>query len=135
MTIEACISFCSSKALQYAGTEYSGECWCGSALASGTSQLADSQCNMACSGNASEPCGAGSKLSLFHTTDALGPQPNPGVNGYVYMGCYAEGTTGRALTYGAGVNGATLTVAGCTAACLAANYILAGVEYGGECCE
>ncbi|KAK4237144.1 glyoxal oxidase [Achaetomium macrosporum] len=132
MTIEACLDFCESKGFPYAGTEYSVECFCGSTPASGTQKLADSDCNMACSGDATQPCGAGSKLSLFHTTDVLGPQVNPGVNDYVHMGCYAEGTTGRALTYGVGgIDG--MTVAKCTAACRAANYILAGVEYGGEC--
>ena len=30
--------------------------------------------------------------------------------------------------------GANLTVALCTSACQAAGYILAGVEYAGECC-
>jgi len=58
------------------------------------------------------------------------------VNGFTHAGCYAEGTTGRALTYG--VSGATIpaaqmTVDRCTAACLATNFLLAGVEYGSEC--
>lgn len=52
------------------------------------------------------------------------------------MGCYTEGTTGRTLTHAVGsIPNAELTVDLCTAACLAADYILAGVEYGGECCE
>lgn len=89
---------------------------------------------MACSGNSTQPCGAGSRLSVFHTTEALGPKTNPGVNGYVHMGCYTEGTTGRTLTYAVNtIPGAEMTVAKCTAACRTANYILAGVEYGGEC--
>lgn len=135
MTIGTCLSFCASKGFAYAGTEYSQECWCGSSLATGAAQVADSVCNMPCTGDATEPCGAGSRLSLFHTTDVQGPQTNPGVNGFVSMGCYAEGTTGRALGYNAGLPGADMTVAKCTAACHAANYVLAGVEYGGECCK
>lgn len=136
MTNEACASFCSSRGFQYAGTEYSVECFCGSSLAAGAEKVADAVCNMPCSGDASQPCGAGSRLSLFHTTAAVGPQPNPGVNGFVHMGCYSEGTTGRTLTHGVGsIPGAELTVDLCTAACLEANYILAGVEYGGECCR
>ncbi|KAL2015330.1 hypothetical protein VTK56DRAFT_5792 [Thermocarpiscus australiensis] len=134
MTIQACIDYCASRGFPYAGTEFSDECYCGKSLAAGAAQLADSDCSMPCSGNATQPCGGGSKLSLFHTTDVVGPQPNPGVNGFVHMGCYAEGTTGRALTYGVGsIPGAEMTVDRCTAACLAQNYVLAGVEFGGEC--
>ncbi len=134
MTIESCIAYCGGKGFPYAGVEYSVECYCGTTLAAGTSKVADTDCSMACSGAPGEPCGAGSRLSLFHTNTITGPSPNPGVNGFTYLGCYSEGTTGRALTYGAGLPGASLTVAACTAACHAANYILAGVEYGGECC-
>jgi hypothetical protein len=135
-TIENCITSCTNAGFPYAGTEYSSQCFCGRDLAAGAGPApAASDCNMACTGAATEPCGGPSRLSLFHTTDALGPQPNPGVNGFVYMGCYAEGTTGRALTYNAGLTGSDLTVAKCTAACAAANYILAGVEYSGECCK
>jgi hypothetical protein len=136
MTAQTCIAYCTSHGFQYAGTEYSVECYCGSGLATGAAQVAESVCNMPCSGDATQPCGAGSRLSLFHTTEVLGPQPNPGVNGYVHMGCYSEGTTGRTLTNApGGVLAAEMTVAKCTAACHAANYILAGVEYGGECCK
>ncbi|KAK4158470.1 putative fungistatic metabolite [Chaetomidium leptoderma] len=134
MTIEACLAFCTSKGFAYAGTEYSVECFCGSGLAATADKVADSVCNMPCSGDATQPCGAGSRLSIFHTTEVSGPQVNPGVNDYNYLGCYSEGTTGRALTYGAGgIPAAEMTVAKCTAACRAANYILAGVEFGGEC--
>ncbi|KAF4505126.1 hypothetical protein G6O67_007107 [Ophiocordyceps sinensis] len=54
--------------------------------------------------------------------------------GWVSLGCYSEGTTGRALTQGINsVPGAQMTVAKCTAACKASGYPLAGVEYGAEC--
>lgn len=48
----------------------------------------------------------------------------------------SEGTNGRTLTYAIGsVPAANMTVALCTSACKAAGYILAGVEYSGECCK
>ncbi|KAL2168473.1 hypothetical protein VTG60DRAFT_7209 [Thermothelomyces hinnuleus] len=133
MTNAACLSYCASKGFPYAGTEYSVECFCGTTLASASEKVADSECNMPCSGAPSEPCGAGSRLSLFHSSAVTGPAANPGVNEFTYLGCYAEGKTGRALTHNPGLPGADMTVAKCTAACRAANYILAGVEYGGEC--
>lgn len=136
MTIESCLAFCTSKGFAYAGTEYSVECFCGSSIAAAATELTDADCNMPCSGDATQPCGAGSKLSLFHTTEITGPQTNPGADGWEHLGCYTEGTTGRALTFGAGgIPNAEMTVAKCTAACRAANYVLAGVEYGGECCK
>jgi hypothetical protein len=135
MTIESCLNYCTSKGFPYAGVEYSVECYCGSSLATGAAAAAATDCSMACSGSATEPCGGPSRLSLFHTNAITGPQTNPGVNNYKYIGCYSEGTTGRALTYNAGLTGSTMTVAACTAACHAANYILAGVEYSGECCR
>lgn len=46
----------------------------------------------------------------------------------------SEGTTGRMLEYGIhGIDG--MTVSKCTSACQGLNYILAGVEYSGECCK
>ncbi|KAH8900419.1 glyoxal oxidase like protein [Thozetella sp. PMI_491] len=134
MTDESCIAFCASKGYRYAGTEYYHECYCGSELASGAAQVADSDCSYPCAGNASEACGGSSLLNLFFSTVPLGPEPNPGVDGWDYVGCYTEGDGGRALTVGIGsVPNAQMTVALCTAACKAAGYILAGVEYAGEC--
>ncbi|KAK5663389.1 hypothetical protein OQA88_3817 [Cercophora sp. LCS_1] len=136
MTIESCIGFCETRGFPYAGVEYSVECFCGSTLAPAAAQVASTDCSMPCSGDATQPCGGPSRLNLFHTTAVIGPQVNPGVNGFTHMGCYSEGTTGRALTHGVPgsvVPGGEMTVEKCTAACLAANFLLAGVEYGGEC--
>ncbi|KAK1782113.1 hypothetical protein QBC45DRAFT_345145 [Copromyces sp. CBS 386.78] len=134
MTNEACISFCTARGFQYAGTQYAQECYCGESIATTAVKLEDSQCSMACKGNATEPCGGPSKLSIFHSSAAVGPQPNPGVNGFSHLGCYSEGTTGRTLTFGVGtIPGASMTVGKCTAACDSSGYKYAGVEFGGEC--
>lgn len=48
----------------------------------------------------------------------------------------SEGKTGRSLNYQYfGVPASEMTVAKCTKGCQEHNYKLAGVEYGGECCE
>ena len=54
MTDEACIAFCQSNNMYWAGTEYSSQCFCGNAL-DGNNGLAANQgdCNMACSGKIS----------------------------------------------------------------------------------
>ncbi|RDW59493.1 WSC-domain-containing protein [Coleophoma cylindrospora] len=65
-------------------------------------------------------------------TAKVGPFVNPGVAGYTSLGCYAEPSTGRALS--TQIGGTGNTVAGCLQACsLKAAGQYAGLEYGGEC--
>jgi hypothetical protein len=54
--------------------------------------------------------------------------------GWNSLGCYND-SAARTLTYGAATpgGGGALTVALCTSTCKSLYYILAGVEYGGEC--
>ncbi|KAN0099930.1 WSC-domain protein [Hyaloscypha variabilis] len=135
MTDETCISYCSALGFLYAGTEYASQCFCDSKIAPGATLAADpSDCNMACTGNATEPCGGPDRLSLFWSGQT-GPVTDPGPPNWAYTGCYTEGTTGRVLQAGVQVpGGATnMTVAACTTACQSAGYILAGSEYGDEC--
>lgn len=50
---------------------------------------------------------------------------------------YSEGTPGRTLPHAVATTGGSnlMTVDLCTSACKAAGYVLAGVEYGQECCK
>jgi hypothetical protein len=63
-------------------------------------------------------------------------QLNSGLRSNSLTCSYREGTTGRALPNGVTTPGgsALMTVALCTSSCQAAGYLLAGVEYSGECC-
>lgn len=68
MTVESCVEFCQASGATYAGLEYAQECYCGSSLAS-SAQVADaSKCNMLCTGNSKEFCGAGSILNVYKNT-------------------------------------------------------------------
>ncbi|RMZ85195.1 hypothetical protein DV738_g427, partial [Chaetothyriales sp. CBS 135597] len=69
MSNSACVTFCQSKGFTLAGTEYSGQCFCGDALVD-SSPADESQCNMACSGNANELCGGPGVLSVWRSTTA-----------------------------------------------------------------
>jgi hypothetical protein len=110
---------------------------CGNATLGGSSQATDpTTCNTPCSGNKTEVCGGGNRLSLFWS--GITPAPpsyNKGPPGWTHQGCYSEGTNGRRILP-MGVNvagGATnMSVRSCTDAC--AGYTYAGVEYGDECC-
>ncbi|CAJ2501542.1 Uu.00g043950.m01.CDS01 [Anthostomella pinea] len=133
MTIEKCLAFCNGQGYPYGGAEYFSECYCGNQLHKDAVEVNATDCTTACSGNKTEACGGPSRLTLFHNAFIKGPQPNVGIADWTHIGCFTEGTGGRALTYGAPLSSDQINAANCTSACQAAGYILAGTEYGGEC--
>jgi hypothetical protein len=94
-------------------------------------------CDMACSGDSNEICGAGNRLSVYyHRQEApTGPAPVGDHDGWTARGCYNDSVTARVLsyqvTYPAGTRN---TISHCIAACDAAGFAYAGAEYGAECC-
>ncbi|MCJ1414010.1 hypothetical protein MMC32_000335 [Xylographa parallela] len=147
----ACVGF------QYMGVEYSGECYCDDAIggnntvAPGGDDPNANGCDMTCNGNSSEYCGGPNRLNMYilnpnatsssptstaapsaPTATPTGPRVIQTAGSYVYAGCYADNTNGRALS--ALVNpesGVNNTVEACAAACSGYRYM--GVEYGNEC--
>jgi WSC domain len=67
MSLEGCSTSCQGYKLF--GTEYGQECYCGNGILSSATQKPDSDCNMACTGNSSEYCGNGNRLSLYFLND------------------------------------------------------------------
>lgn len=67
MTNEQCIKFCGDKGFSIAGTEYSKECYCGNSIPTSAQPVAGvvGNCNMPCSGDATEFCGGPSLLGLY----------------------------------------------------------------------
>ncbi|KAI9776670.1 MAG: hypothetical protein M1835_005454, partial [Candelina submexicana] len=139
VSIESCAAGCAGYS--YFGTEFGGECFCGNTLGAGSVPVAGdpdtSGCNMLCQGNTLEYCGGPNRLNLYHTNSTT-PVTPPGdpvvatVPGWNIVGCYSEGTNGRALTGKAPAAPATgLTAESCAAGCAGFTYF--GVEYGGEC--
>lgn len=63
MTVEACASFCLNGGWKVFGLEYERECWCGSAV-NGT-VVANTECNMSCTGNTAQECGGNNRLSVW----------------------------------------------------------------------
>lgn len=64
MTTEYCLSTCWMYV--FAGLEYGRECWCGNALAQGAALAGkESECGMTCSGNVTELCGNGNRMSVY----------------------------------------------------------------------
>jgi len=63
---------------------------CGNQLATTSAVSPDADCNMGCSGNATEACGGPNRLTVFNSGGAPvgGPVTNPGPPGWSSGGCY-----------------------------------------------
>jgi hypothetical protein len=90
---------------------------------------------MPCRGNVKEACGGRERLSVYEIDAVPQASTNPGPSGWHSLGCYTDSNKARSLTVAARMPGHTVTVAVCTSRCKDMGYSLAGVEYGGECCE
>jgi hypothetical protein len=95
---------------------------------------------MACSGNSAEICGGPNRLEVYQHPP-LPPAPTtaypitsatPESSKWSSLGCYTDNVNGRTLPNQVSPSG-SFTVQSCQAACLAAGYILAGIEYGSQC--
>ncbi|OQN97693.1 hypothetical protein B0A48_16013 [Cryoendolithus antarcticus] len=137
----ACQLQCQALGYAYAGTEYGGECWCDNYVNTDSVQKPDSDCNMACTKTATQPCGGADRINLFWNGTFIGNPPvktttvNPGVDGWVSQGCWTDSTAARTLTHPVGTTGggSEMTIPLCLSACKNAGYTLAGAEYSGEC--
>ncbi|KAL8688550.1 MAG: hypothetical protein Q9218_005568, partial [Villophora microphyllina] len=148
-TIETCEASC--QGYQYFGVEFANECYCGNTINAGSvAQASDdvdtNGCSMLCGGDQTEYCGGADRIEMYQLNASLpvpsgtpttpttpgGPTNVPSIGAYNYLGCYTEGTNGRALTGKLNpVGGATLTNELCAAACQGYTYF--GTEYSGEC--
>jgi len=126
MTAAKCAENC--EGYDYFGTQWSSECYCGSVAP--TVPADPSECNMPCSGDPNEICGAGMRLTVYQFDKA--PVSYPDVNGYEYQGCYTDNMSLRVLggnTFG----GANMTLESCAAFCSGYGYSIFGTENGNEC--
>jgi hypothetical protein len=104
---------------------------------------------MACNGNATEICGGPYRLSVWDYDDAIATLSSTStiassttssasatstVAEWTALGCYNDTVGDRTLsTEIYSIPGANMTVELCLAACQAASFTLAGLEYAGEC--
>lgn len=67
MTVPMCLDFCSQKGgtvYQYAGLEYSRECWCAPYLSGASEKMDEAECDLPCAGDEGVVCGGNAKLSV-----------------------------------------------------------------------
>ncbi|KAH7032617.1 WSC domain-containing protein [Microdochium trichocladiopsis] len=157
LTLEKCASACAGY--NYFGTEYASECTCANLLVGrSNTKTDDSDCSMPCSGDPSQFCGAGNRLTLYSlnggpvnyqgsgsgstppATPSSSGTPNtdlvcPSSNGATYT------SSGKKFTVQCGTDHAgndlkslsTDTFAGCIDACAATNGCVV-VAYSGTAC-
>ncbi|KFY97855.1 hypothetical protein V500_01899 [Pseudogymnoascus sp. VKM F-4518 (FW-2643)] len=136
LTNALCQSTCKSQGYVLAGTEYSGECYCGNYISS-TAKPATSGCDMACHGDAAEKCGGSDRLTLYGFDGAEAavapvPKSKESVDEYTYQGCYVDSRDARVLNSASLAND-KLTLEVCAAFCKEGGFKVFGAEYGREC--
>ena len=73
-TVESCINQCIALGYSIAGVEYGAQCFCDNQIEnSGTLAIAQTDCNLPCSGNSAETCGAGDRLNVYSTKTLTHP--------------------------------------------------------------
>jgi hypothetical protein len=128
MTYASCAAFCSGY--NYFGVEYGSECYCGDSFTNPTDTVPETDCSLACSGDATEICGAGNRMNLFKSiTQHTGPS-NPSIAGYTYASCHTDNVGDRVLDAKYLFDN-SMTVETCATFC--AGYTYFGTEYGTEC--
>lgn len=92
MTVEDCITFCDGQSFNYAGLEWYQECYCGNFIVNGGAETTASDCSFPCTGDASEVCGAGNRLSMYYSGRPPPPAPEivPSVGLWESLGCYTS---------------------------------------------
>lgn len=132
-TVESCQAACSAAGFTVSGAEYSSECWCGNVLTAGLTKVADSQCNMACSGSSAEFCGGGNLLSVYSQSAVVvstAPVQPAVIGNFALFGCVSDSSS-RTLSDKTPALGSSNSLEACALACSGYQYF--GTEYSSEC--
>ncbi|KAF8263422.1 copper radical oxidase [Lactarius quietus] len=139
LTIESCVQSCASQSFTLAGAEYGVQCFCGDELVEGAVLAPNTDCSMACGGNAAESCGGPNRLSVYTSTGNVTAQPVPTVQttglpgSWQYSQCFAEPPGARVFPlYQINlINNNSAT--NCLSLCSEFGYPAAGMEYSNQC--
>ncbi|KAJ9121473.1 hypothetical protein QFC22_002089 [Naganishia vaughanmartiniae] len=77
MTPTLCQSTCRGQGYTYAGASYGRECWCASDAPPASSKTSDSDCSMACAGDAKSVCGDAYRLNIWRLSGVTTSAPVP----------------------------------------------------------
>lgn len=135
-TVDLCILTCTELGYTIAGVEYGSQCWCDDYISEGATPVLSTGCAQTCAGDASQICGGDMRLSVY-SNGAPDTRPAPGNpsavynDSYIYLDCYSEATTGRALSATSFSDSSNMTIDSCAAFCYGYQYF--GIEYASEC--
>lgn len=132
MTYEECSAFCVDYA--YFGVENGTQCYCSNYFSTGSAKTKETDCTVPCAGDASELCGAVSRLNVYYQTGVKtgAPAVQTRVGNYDYLGCYSEATKGHALSANA-TAAKNMTEEACGTFCSTYGYSKFGVENATLC--
>jgi len=140
MTPQLCALGCAAAGFPISGTEYASQCFCGASVSSGVLASSDADCNMACSGDSTQFCGAGWRVTVLQTvlpspTD-VASYTDTASRAVSYLGCYVD-TAVRVLGFAphpeTGLSAASMTPQICALGCADAGFPISGTEFGSEC--
>lgn len=137
MTIESCVNTCIGLGYTVAGMEYGVQCFCDDFLRNGAAEADAADCNMNCGGDATEKCGAGSRVSIWSNADLQVYQPPAAQNtslpgNWEYAGCLLDSAVARTFPYEL-VMTDNNTAENCLSQCSEYGYAHGGMEYGNQC--
>ncbi|KAL1858945.1 hypothetical protein VTK73DRAFT_7729 [Phialemonium thermophilum] len=130
LTLEKCADFCHTW--PFFGVEYGRECYCGYGPRGG-SAAPETACTFPCPGDASETCGAGGHLSMYHNSHICSPRQPPVVAPYVSFHCVTELEHAPRALDEASLADDAMTLETCADFCRRGGYDFFGAEYGREC--
>ncbi|TFK85884.1 WSC-domain-containing protein [Polyporus arcularius HHB13444] len=127
-TPASCVESCAGLGFGYAGVEFGNECHCGTGIDDALESAPDSDCNVACVGDATLSCGGAWRIQVY-TFPALRP------GAWAYQGCIADTQDTPAFTSTSTQTFATNLdlVNQCLQACSRLGFSFAGVENADTC--
>jgi glucan endo-1,3-alpha-glucosidase len=117
--------------------EYGSQCFCANSItvsSGGGSLAATSDCNMACTGDSSQTCGAGDRIFIYSyapsstttsaTTTTTSSTPS---STWTSLGCYGDSSNRVLAAYS--TSSGSMTTGLCQSTCSGRGYSYAGTEY------
>lgn len=137
LTLQSCANKCASLGYTIAGTEYQTQCFCGNLILNG-GKVAEvqSSCNTPCSGNPTQTCGGGGRMSILSKGEPKAravPKPVQTVGNWTYKGCAQDNVNNKRTFFWQSFFPKTMKPSDCLNACAKFGYMAAGLEYGEEC--
>ncbi|KZV92419.1 WSC-domain-containing protein, partial [Exidia glandulosa HHB12029] len=133
-TPQDCVYYCDSLGYTYAGVEYGTECHCGRGYDTAAAASAPaSECNMPCTGDSSQKCGAGWRIQVFVSNDKLPASPVLPDGWSTAYGCAVDSGDRVLLHNKMFTLPKSNSPAACVQKCASVGATHAGVEYGSEC--